>query len=189
MNELSLLETVISLEGQRQMQMNNLLSVLKLFFCTNSRCWHNHLEQESILLEEDVGTDPNEMQICGDACGYCRDSMKDYILPVSRTGLVSFILYSFVHNPCSRTTPVELADKLFTFPEVGKVVYNRRVSSPPSRHYTHATILQLIASKILKLQVVFEEDKPIAVLTMNVIDEIGTLAFTKDEFWMLMHLK
>ena len=69
------------------------------------------------------------------------------------------------------------------------MLYGRRVDTPPYPVYLNSTILQLIGSNILKLEVcTLEESKlPSTILRLNYIFDndngFGQLAYNIDSYW------
>ena len=62
-----------------------------------------------------------------------------------------------------QVTPIQLAKQLFDFKDVGSIVYKRPQSTnAESLRVTQLTIIQLIASSIIKIEVDVSGKKPIA---------------------------
>ena len=91
---------------------------------------------------------------CKNACPVCNDTLKDFIMPVKRVGLSKFLADTFINNPSGVITPVVLIKKLSKYHDVGKVVYNRsRSVKCPAHKFVNVTILQLIASGLVKMEI------------------------------------
>ena len=72
-------------------------------------------------------------------------------------GSLFFLSNTFINNLSGQITPDILVQKLYTYPDVGKVIYNRpRSNKAPAFTFIHVTVLQLIASELIRLD--FDED-------------------------------
>lgn len=75
-------------------------------------------------------------------------------MPVKRVGLSNFLADTFINNPSGVITPVVLIQKLSNNLDVGKVVYNHsRSVKCPATKFVNVTILQLIASGLVKMEI------------------------------------
>jgi len=141
---------VIDYESQIQLQERNLLKVAS-FVYLKSTCWHSTLEEESgSPLEPPVANRPH----CMKSCPACLDSINDYIMPVNRLGLSRFLAHTFINTSAVDLSPMNLVKLLHDFPNVGQQIYSRpRSTAAPENRYLQSTILQLIASGMIKLQI------------------------------------
>ena len=116
---------------------------------------------------------------CMNACPKCCIKIKTFIVPVKRSGLSIFLSDTFINNVSSKITPDVLVQKLSSYPEVGKVIYNRpRSNKAPSLKFINVTVLQLIASGLIKLH--FDDDNK-CYCTLSVTDLIP--AYLDDSIW------
>ncbi len=173
---------LISKEEHQRWQLKELISVLQLMYLVQG-CLHVQLEKRSIL----DGVECSASSIngpCNDSCPYCLDKMKGYIPVVSRAGLSRFLIDVFLQgNQTEPSSPENVVKWLTNYDDVGTTVFKRRVNTAPKASLVTGLVLQLIASEILTLKVVDMNQKKTAILRLNVVDEIGTLASTRDEYW------
>ena len=90
-------------------------------------------------------------------------------MPILRSGMSKFLLHYFMkeNNDAKLNTATNLIQDLPTFPEVGKIIYNRQHShKPPSNTFLQMTIMQLLASKIIEL--VISDNKPVVVFSLSI---------------------
>lgn len=88
-------------------------------------------------------------------------------------------------QPEANTTPAKLLFRLQKFTDVGKVVYGRRTSIKPlNAKYVEVTVLQFIASNMIKLSVVELEDTPKStVVSLNLLNDSITPIYLTSEAW------
>ena len=156
-------EVVISSDEERIIHRKNLDKCLSLF-CLSNGCWHSLLERECgnpFITGESSTNVMNDC--CEKKCPNCDGTMDTFIRPVVRTGLMAFLAEAFGDMYSGIVTPVQLAKQLFEFEDVGNLVYKRSKSkNAESIRITQLTIMQLIAAKIIKVEVEVSGKKPIA---------------------------
>jgi hypothetical protein len=94
---------------------------------------------------------------CINMCPYCVGSIKYIIHPIKKDGMVQFLAERFlcqvnINGLINALTPITLATALFNFKDVGILVYGCNIKNVKSKRITQLTILQLIASNILCLE-------------------------------------
>ena len=150
----TIIDKIVSDEEVRSFQLENILSVVALMFLHPKSCWHNRIEQTCILpsmVENSNDTASNENTIfnrCNNACPSCVGTYTSYLKGVSRIGLTQFLVQTFILNQSGIITPTALVKKLKEYRDVGKIVYKKRVGTPPTQSYLNGTVLQLMSSKI-----------------------------------------
>ena len=163
------------------LQRANLLELLKLIVLRGN-CWHKCIEA---LIGNPLEPPSIDLTNCGDACPYCLDLIKEYIMPVNREGLSQFLAEIFINNPGGDLTPTVLVKKLTEFKDVGTVVYGRpRSNKPPPHKYVTVTILQLIASELVLLS--FDDKTNESRCTLVI--EGATPAYLNNDYWENMYL-
>ena len=89
-------------------------------------------------------------------------------MPISRDGVSQFLTDTSINNPSGLITPQILIQKIIVYPKVGKVLYNRpRSVNHPLIKYIHITVLQLIASGLIRIEISKEEEKCYYCLVVN----------------------
>ena len=130
------------------LQRANLLELLKIIVL-RGYCWYNCIEA---FIGNPLEPPSIDLTNCGDACPYCLDTIKEYIMPVNREGLSQLLAEVFINNPGGNLTPAVLVKKLTKSKDVGIFVYERpRSKNPPPHKYVTVTILQFIASELVLL--------------------------------------
>ena len=115
----------------------------------------NQLEH---LLDKPIKPPLLEVNTCLSACPKCTGEMKAYIMPVLRSGLSLFLANTFINHPSGSLTPQDLIQKITVYPDVGKVIYNRpRTVKSPALKFVNITVLQLIASGLIRLEITTDE--------------------------------
>lgn len=174
-------DTIISKKEERNYQIKNLIEVASLFVL-DVGCWHSYLEKYCAEVEELVNIDNNIS--CDGNCPNCMRQNKNTTIgtPVSRSGLTAFLCrYMLVDN--TPYTPCNLAKLLHDYPNVGKCVFNRQRSKKASSMSTcEVTILQLIASSIIKLHIE-EDESPKAICKLVVDEESMTPTYLLPQYW------
>ena len=106
-------------------------------------------------------------------------------MPVSRVGISQFLTDTFINNASGLLTPGNLIQKISVYPEVGKVIYKRpRSVKCPSNKYVNVTVLQLIASGLIRIEINEEEQKCYCRL---VVDRLAP-AYLNDAIWDNLYL-
>ena len=92
---------------------------------------------------------------------------------------------TFINNPSGLITPDILIQKITEYPYVGKNIYNRpqSVKSPPIK-FVNVTVLQLIASGLIRIEVNEEESKCYCRLVVNNLCP----AYLNESIWDSMFL-
>ena len=154
---------ILSIDEERSMHRKNLERCLGLF-CLSNGCWHTILEKEcGNPFTVSISSDENPIQDCNRNCPQCDGTISSLVKPVVRTGLMSFLAYAFGDMYTGLVTPTQLAKQLFDFKDVGLVVYKRSKSiNAESIGVTQLTIMQLIASRIIKVEVDVSGKRPVA---------------------------
>ena len=100
---------------------------------------------------------------CSGKCLCCDGTMSLLIKPVVKTGLMLFLVNAFGDMYTGQVTPLQLAKQLFEFKDVGSIVYKRpKSSNAESLRVCQLTIIQLIAARIIKVDVCISGRRPIA---------------------------
>ena len=192
-DELELRDSIITTSESKQLQLNNLVEVVGFIF-NSSKCWHSSLEDKcgrDIIQLDNEQQSTNEQ--CINCCPWCTKVLSQFIKPIIKLGLIQFLVFIFIENNFNNITPMMLCNYLKVFPNVGISIYGRRVSTPPQVFVMNSTVLQLIGSKILKVEVSRNEDNEdvTTVLRLNYIfdcdNEFGRLAYTIDSYWVGFH--
>ena len=145
-------------------------------------CWHQAIEN---FIGNPLEPPVLVLTSCGNACPFCCDVISDYVMPIIRKGLSQFLVDIFINNPGSALSPVLLVKKLTEYEDVGTVVYARpRSNIPPPAKFVSVTVLQLIASSLIKLE--FEEDNNDAKCSLSMIAE--TSSYLQDDYWVRMYI-
>ena len=98
--------------------------------------------------------------------------------------MCAFLADVFINNASTPVTPDNLEDKLKKYNSVGTVVYCRpRSPKPPSAKYVTVTVLQLIASRIIKLS--FDKTTKECTCMLVVVD--AQPAYLTDLVWSYMY--
>ena len=133
--------SIMSRIEEIKLQRTNLLELLK-FIVLQGDYWHSTIEA---LIGNPLEPPAIDLTNCGDACPYCCDLIKEYVMLISRVGLSLFLAEVFINNPGGELTPNLLVKKLSDFKDVGLVVYGRpRSTKAPPIKFVSFTILQLI---------------------------------------------
>ena len=88
--------TILSQEATIDMQRSNLIALLQMIVLKGD-CWHNMLED---IIGNPLEPPAIDLTSCGDACPFCSDTLSEYIMPISRSGLSLFL------QMCSSTIPL-----------------------------------------------------------------------------------
>jgi hypothetical protein len=180
--------TVISVDNCNKFQLDNIVEVVSFVF-NSTRCWHITIEQK--CENRNMANSEERMihQPCGNRCPWCCNKIELYIKPIKKRGIIEFLVHVFIEKNLHNVTPKMLCNQLKSYPNVGSAIYGRRVTTPPVIVFLNSTILQLIGSKILKVEVNRHEEsnKVITTLRLNYIfdddNEFGRLAYTIDTYW------
>jgi superfamily II DNA helicase RecQ len=170
--------SVLSADELRSIECNNLLSVLRIVFL-KSGCWHVALEKSC------ASTNIEQLTPCETSCPYCNDTMDCYIMTVQRRGLISFLIDTFIRRSDGGIIDIKkLISHLRQYDNVGTKVFTRRVNTAYDNKYLGVIVLQLIASRILIVNVVQDEEgKSVHRLNMNVVDDVGSFACSNEDYW------
>jgi superfamily II DNA helicase RecQ len=188
-NELDIREIVITTEESNKFELDNLIEVVCFIF-NSDQCWHTRLEELCSRYETNSTVEPNLCQDCNDSCPYCNNTLDQFIKPISKRGLIEFLVRIFIERCINQMTPSMLCHQLKAYELVGTSIYGRRVNTAPPVACLNGTVLQLIGSKILKTEVDRNEDtnelKTIVRLNYIFDDDIGygQLAYTIDKYWV-----
>ena len=180
------LEKVISQDELIKFQISNIIEVAKLVYLNSNQCWHQRLENNSVLsiihtdTNDSIQTRIDDTNNCVKECPACTKSYLTYIKPISRIGLTRFIVHTFI---LTQSGPSILIHKLSKFKDKGIVVYKRRVGTSPTTQILTSTVMQLIASQILLVKGEQVEDTITCSLMLNVINEYGRLSYEEDSYW------
>ena len=155
---------ILSTVHEREMQQNNLMLLLKMIVL-KCEWWHVQLE---CLLGNPLESPSNNIVPCGVLCPKCNNDTKDFIMPVSRAGFSQFLADTFINNPSGLITQQILIQKIILYPEVDKVIYDRprSVKCPPIK-FVNVTVLQLIASGLIRIEINEKEEKCYCSLVVN----------------------
>ena len=91
------LENVISNDELITFQISNIIVVAKLVYLNPNQCWHQRLENNSVLatipsdMNDNIKIGMDHSKKCLRECPACTKSYLTYIKPISRIGLTSFI--------------------------------------------------------------------------------------------------
>ena len=103
-------------------------------------CFHSYYENIS------ANCQPNVMLLYHDPCySHCPscDGNQEIILKcISQPGMCKFIADTMITNAIEQHTPLELANKLYDYPNSGVNIYKkqRTTSSKPEKRHTSMTI-------------------------------------------------
>ena len=115
----------------------------------------------------------------------CNNETQDYIMPVLRAGVSQFLADTFINNPSGLITTDILIRKITEYPEVGKIIYRRpRSVKSPAVKFVNVTVLQLIASGLIRIEINEAEAKCYCRL---VVDNLCP-AYLNDTIWDSMYL-
>ena len=187
-DELAFRESVISVNDSNKMQVDNILEVVSFIF-NSTQCWHLTIEELCANDELENSLDTTIHQPCNHMCPWCNKALDVFIKPINKRGLIQFLVHVFIENNYSNITPMMLCTQLKTYASVGSAIYGRRVDTAPAIVFINSTILQLIGSKILKVEVctITETNLPSTILRLNYIfdndNEFGQLAYNIDTYW------
>ena len=158
-NTIRLSEAVIAKKDQMEMQRNDLFQVLKLLHLNKDSCLHDKLEKITASpMEPHVYS--NMFNPCRRACMICSNSLSDFILPVKKSGVQSFLCQVFIQSSSESINGNYILNKLQKFPNVGIDVCGRPKSpNAPDTRYLHSTMLQLIAAELIILNCSAEQPK------------------------------
>ena len=188
-DDISLRESVISTNDCNELQIQHILDVVSFVF-NSVQCWHVSLEQlcaNKELSSQNVST---IISPCGNSCPWCNKSLSSFIKPIHKRGLIQFLVHIFIEKNFNDMTPSMLCDQLNSYKTVGTSIYGRRVNTAPPVTFLNSTILQLIGSKILKLEITRNEEssRDFTILRLNYIhnnnNEYGQLAYTIETYWV-----
>lgn len=149
---------ILTIEEERNMQ-HDLINEVARLLVLNLGCWHTCIEMYSM---NPVAYHRNNgvygYPPCINMCPYCDGSIKDMIDPIKKDGMMQFLAETFlcqvnVNGLINALTPITLATALFNFKDVGILVYGRKTKKAKSNSITQLTILQLIVSNILRLEI------------------------------------
>ena len=126
---------ILTKDEERNMSINNLNEMCALLFL-NKGCIHAYLEAVS---GRATTNEPNSCYIpCHDSCPYCTGEQEKIVKRICRFGMSTFLCETMIQNSHGLITPIELAQKLYDYPNVGTVVYKRiRNSKRPEKKVTH----------------------------------------------------
>jgi len=166
---------VLSIQKEKDLQQQNLIDLLKMIVLKGD-CWHAQLEH---LLGNPIELPFLELNACAIACPKYTGEMKTYIMPVLRSGLSLFLADTFINHPSGDIIPQDLIQKITVYPDVGRIIYNRpRSIKLPAVKFVNVTVLQLIASDLIRLEIT-ADDKCHCRLVGNNLSP----AYLKDEIW------
>ena len=96
-----------------------------------------------------------------------------------------FIADCFIFSPKKHLTPKEMMQRLKSLPNVGKIVYGRPKSGKsPDTKYVECTIMQLIASDMVTLKFVEDEDnKHVTIVLLKLNEDNMTPAYLCEKHW------
>ena len=172
---------MLSIAEERDIQQQNLLHLLKMIVL-KGECWHLQLEQ---ILGNPLEPPSENLVPCGVSCPKCNNETKEYIMPVSRAGVSQFLADTFINNPSGLITTDILIKKITEYPNVGKIIYNRpRSVKAPAIKFVNVTVLQLIASGLIRIEVNEEESKCYCRLVVNNLCP----AYLNESIWDSMFL-
>ena len=163
-----------------EMQRKELLKLLRLIVLKGN-CWHVQIED---LLGNPMEPPASDIRRCNNACPICNGTYKEYIMSVKRVGLSKFLADTFINNPTGEVTPAKLVQKLIKYPNVGKTIYNRDRSnkSPPAK-FVNTTVLQLIASELVRMEIDLEQKCTLCLCVTDLIP-----AYMNDTAWQQMYI-
>ena len=154
---------------RRKQDKKALMEVIEMI-CLLRSCWHRHLEHTCAN-----PNDPEEVLLntanCDLACPNCDGSLYKLLVPVLRKGMRGFLTKCFIEIQ-DELTPIQLAKKLYVYPNVGKVVFNRPKSlKAESLSHCKMIIMELLAAKLIYLSIKVES-KPRAICKLHIEDDV-----------------
>ena len=100
---------------------------------------------------------------CKSACPHCDGSLYKLLVPVLRQGMIGFLTKCFIEIQ-DEVTPIQLAKKLYDYPNVGKVVLNRPKSlKAESLSCCKMIIMELLAAKMIYLSIRWNQNQELSV--------------------------
>ena len=95
-------------------------------------------------------------------CPWCDGWMSSNITKICRAGIKTFLVSAFNDEYTGKITPMQLAKKLKEFPNAGQLIYKRKSAKKvQSLMIAQLTILQLLAAKIIRLEIDTDGKKPL----------------------------
>mmetsp|Transcript_20373 Transcript_20373/g.19596 ORF Transcript_20373/g.19596 Transcript_20373/m.19596 type:complete len:186 (-) Transcript_20373:60-617(-) len=177
---LSNIVPILSIEEEGTMQQKNLLDLLKMAVFKDD-CWYAQLKT---MLGNPLEPPASSISECNTSCPKYCDEVKHFVLPVKRSVLSVFLSDTFINNLSGQITPEIFVQKLYVYPEVGKIIYNQaRSNNASALMLVTVTVLQLIASELIRLN--FDEDN-ICYCRLNVTDLIP--AYLDESIWGLLSM-
>ena len=172
---------ILTLAEERTIQQHNLLLLLKMIVL-KGECWHIQLEH---ILGNPMEPPSTNLIPCGVSCPMCNNETQDYIMPVFRAGVSQFLADTFINNPSGLIPTDILIRKITEYPEVGEIMYRRpRSVKSPAVKFVNVTVLQLIASGLIRIEIDEAEAKCYCRL---VVDNLCP-AYLNDTIWDSMYL-
>lgn len=155
---------IITMENVLKLQKDNLLKLLCLLFTDVSTCIHCKIESQlSSPMEPTNSALPSK---CGNACPNYVGTTSTCVLPIRCKGMVTFLISAFILSPEPDIASKILLKKLKKFPNIGQTIYGRkRFSKPPQTKFLESTMLQLIATNLISIQI--STDKPTITFRMG----------------------
>ena len=153
--------------------------MLKSLRLSKDSCLHEKLEKiAGSPIEPSVSR--NAFNPCRRACMMCSNCLSDFILPVNKSGIQSFLCQVFIQSSSESINGNLILNKLKNFPNVGIDTHGRPKSpnAPETRHL-HSTILQLIAAELIILNCSAEQPK--ATFALGITGAVPT--HTLDTNW------
>ena len=152
-NERKEVDKVMKREEIIEWQVDDLNEVLFMLVCKH-KCWHTYLQNSSSLEHfKDIRIESSDHH-CNEACGSCRSKAGGTCMPVKKDGICEFLIQTFITNRSSGDiSPFQLPYLLKNFYNVGVDVYGRRTHKAPMGKYVQLTILQLIATRMIVIDV------------------------------------
>ena len=186
---------IVSTDKLKNEQRELLLSLLSMIVLDKG-CWHIQLERtlaqdETVSIAQQSRDEP-----CFNKCPNCntnRNKKLGYVVPIKKRGMKKFLSRTFVQGEATMTT-AELMKELKEYPNVGRLIYGRRVDGAPKPKVLEITILQLIASDILELSIEKRGEKDTVCVGIKAIktdneDDDDIICFMQDESWKYFYLK
>ena len=178
-------EMILSVEEQEKLQRDRLTEVLSLLVLDNG-CIHSYLENymRSPAEASDLG---NEKGKCIKSCFSCCKDVQNYIIPICQRETRKFLSRCFIQNGNINITPLELANKIGEYDNYQTAIYGKKKEKDVCKYHTEGTVMQLIASGILTLQVINVKidgtnTQQIVVCRLTIIDDVMP-AFLENDRW------
>ena len=164
---------------ERQYYIDNLNRMCCMLFC-DCGCWHICLE----LVSANPFTTMHQshrIPTCGQNCPHCDKTRLQYIKPINKAGMQTFLATTLLCNHDKNFTPASLVKALLDYPMVGRLIYGRKSALKAEKSSNAAiSVLQMLSCDIIQLHIK-ESHKPQSIC---ILSRSGSQPhYLIDEFW------